>query len=148
MEVEVWREGSDETRRGRDRNIAAAGAIFLARCLGIDAEPGFDLANSRGRDGRSFKALPFGQMAFKTLFDMGVFGEQRQLQLLLVDEAGCIVAESRQLYSLGKALDLLDRLPVPLAKNADGWLKDALGENRDVPLLPSSSGGPALKKEH
>jgi hypothetical protein len=48
---------------------------------------------------------------FQDLFDMGTFGEHRKLQLLLVDEAGSIVAESKQLYTPGKAFELLERLP-------------------------------------
>ena len=118
---------SREERMASDRRKAAAAAVFLARVLGIQAEPGFDLASSSGRDGERFEAQPYGEYVYKDVFDMGRWGEQRKLQLLLVDECGSIVAESAQLYTVGAALGLLERLPLPLYPKAERWLQEALG---------------------
>ena len=127
MEAALTAEITEEERRARDRNKAATAAIFLARSLGIRAEPAFDLTSSEGRVGKGYIIPPLGEVVHKDAFDMGCSGEDRELQLLLVDERGNILAESKELYSLGQALELLDRLPMSLSPGAEQWLKDALG---------------------
>ena len=120
---------SDQERRASDRRKATMAARLLASCLGIEVEPAFDVSNPLAADTARVKADSFGDGLYKDIFDMGARGESPELQLLVVDEKGLIKAESKQLFSLGQALDLLERLPLALSPRAPQWLKDCLGEN-------------------
>jgi hypothetical protein len=97
-------------------------------CLGIQAEPAFDVTDPNGADTPNVKAEPYGIGLFKNAFDFSADGEKVELQLLIADEKGLIKAESKQFFPLGHRLDLLARLPLPLSPRAQQWLKDALGE--------------------
>jgi len=126
-----------EERRAADRRKAAMAARLLACCLGIPAEPAFDLADPAGRDCGRFRDQPYGDGLYKDLLDLGCWGGARQVQLRVLDECGRVKAESRRLYSLGQAVELLERLPLPLFPRAGRWLRDALGETRPVAARPS-----------
>ncbi len=51
-----------------------------------------------------------------------------EYQILVVDEEGNALAESKELFQIERALELLGNLPLRLGPYADQWLKDALGE--------------------
>lgn len=106
----------------------AMAARLMWCCLAVKAEPVFDDTDPNVKDTPNFKLEPYGIGLFKDAFDFRVNGEKVELQLLVTDEKGLVRAESRELFPLGHALDLLARLPLPLSPRADQWLKDALGE--------------------
>lgn len=121
-------EMSDQERRAWERRAATMAARLMWCCLGIQAEPAFDVTDPNGADTPKVKLEPYGIGLFKDAFDFSADGEKVELQLLVTDEKGLIKAESRQFFPLGHALDLLARLPLPLSPCAQRWLKDALGE--------------------
>jgi hypothetical protein len=121
-------EAADEERRAWDRRQATSAARLLTCCLGIAAEPAFDVTSPTGRDTAVLKEMPLGEGLYKDAFDFAGLAESRDVQLLVVDENGRIKAESKQCYPLGEALELLQRLPLPLSPQADRWLKNCLGE--------------------
>ena len=125
-------EMKDEEGRAWDRRQATIAARLLACCLGIPAEPAFDVSDSGGRDRAKAKGMPLGQGLFKDAFDITGGSETPSLQLLVVDENGETKARSKQAYYLGHGLDLLERLPLPLSPGAERWLKNCLGEGGDT----------------
>jgi hypothetical protein len=134
-------ETADEERRAWDRRQATMAARLLTCCLGIAAEPAFDVTSPTGRDTAILKETPLGEGLYKDAFDFAGLAESRDIQLLVVDENGRIKAESRQCHPLGGALELLQRLPLPLSPRAERWLKDCLGEGGPARgrLLPASA---------
>jgi hypothetical protein len=119
---------SDQERRATDRRKATMAARLLASCLGIQAGPAFDVSDPLAADTPKLKAEPYGDGLYKDVFDLSARGESAALQLLVVDEMGKLKAESKESYSLGQALDLLERLPLPLSSQAQQWVKDCMGE--------------------
>ena len=124
-------EMGDEEGLAWDRRQATIAARLLACCLGIPAEPAFDVSGSGGRDRAKAKDMALGQGLFKDAFDITDGSETPSLQLLVVDENGKTKARSKQAYYLGLGLDLLERLPLPLSPRADRWVKDCLGQRGD-----------------
>ena len=125
---EVW---------ARDRRKAALAARLLACCLGIPAEPGFDLAGQDRGGYQRTRPYAMGECVFKDASDDSPDEECGRLQLLLVDEHGNVLAQSKETHPLGNALDLLERLPLRVSPHADGWLKNALGEPGPAAARPS-----------
>ena len=120
MEVkEIW---------ASDRRKATMAARLMACCLGIQAEPGFDLNGLE--EGTSSRRTPYamGDCVFKDAWDVSTGEECGRLELLLVDEKGNILAKSKETHALGHALDLLERLPLRASPHAEEWLRNALGE--------------------
>jgi hypothetical protein len=124
-------EMKDEEGLAWDRRQATIAARLLACCLGIPAEPAFDVSASRGRKGAKVKDRALGQGLFKDAFDLSDGPDTTYLQLLVVDETGRTKARSKQAYYLGHGLDLLERLPLPLSPGAEGWIRNCLGEGGD-----------------
>jgi len=137
----------DEERRASDRRKAAVAARLLNCCLGIAAEPSFDLSCATGRASATVKDIPLGDGMYKDVFDFGAAGEMPELQLLVVDEDGRIKAESKQMYTLGEGLALLGRLPLPLSPWAERWVKDCLGEAGPARGRPILAPVPATRME-
>lgn len=138
-------EMSDQERKAWGRRAATMAARLMWCCLGIQAEPAFDVTNANGADTPNVKLESYGIGLFKDAFDFSADGEKVELQLLITDEKGLIKAESRQFFPLGHALDLLARLPLPLSPRAQQWLKDTLGEagpvaGQAVPVSAVSAG--------
>ena len=140
-----------------DRRKAAMAARLMACCLGIQARPGFDLTGEQRGGYQHSKVYAMGECVFKDAWDVSPEEEEfRRLELLLVDEEGNILAKSEQHYTLGHALDLLERLPLRVSPHANNWLKNALGEPGPATARPSSgatrplvalgNGGPELRK--
>ena len=121
-----------------DRRKAALAARLMVCCLGIQAEPGFNLGEPG--EGKSSRRTPYamGECVFKDAWDLSPDEECGRLQLLLVDEKGNVLARSKETYTLGHALDLLERLPLRVSPHADDWLKNALGEPGPAAVRPSS----------
>jgi hypothetical protein len=124
-------EIKDEERLAWDRRQATIATRLLACCLGIPAEPAFDVSGSGGRDRAKVKGMPLGQGLFKDAFDLSDGPDATYLQLLVVDETGRTKARSKQTYPMGHALDLLERLPLPLSPGAAGWIGNCLGQGGD-----------------
>jgi hypothetical protein len=121
-------EMSDNERRAQDRCMATMAARLLWCCLGIQAEPAFDVTNPNVADTPNVKLEPYGIGLFKDAHDFSFDGEKVELQLLVTDEKGLVRAESSRLFPLGHGMDLLARLPLPVSPRAVKWLKDALCE--------------------
>jgi len=130
----------DRERLASDRRKATVAARLLTCCLGIPAEPAFDVTCPTGRDTAVLKEAPLGEGLFKDAFDFAALAETRDIQLLVVDENGRIKAESKECYPLGEALELLERLPLPLSPRTDRWLKDCLGEAGSASGRPVPAG--------
>lgn len=140
-------EMSDQERRAWDRRAATMAARLMRCCLGIEAEPAFDVTNPNGAGTARVKGEPYGIGLFKDAFDFRACAEVPELQVLIVDEKGLTKAESKELFSLGQVLDLLAKLPLPVAPRAAQWLKDALGEAGPAAARDGSLGKLGLKLE-
>jgi hypothetical protein len=126
-EIETVQADTRETWAS-DRRKAAMAARLLACCLGIEAEPAFDITGEASSKYQRSRPYGMGDCVFKDTWDVSSDEELGRFQILLVDEHGNILAESAQTYLLGHTMGLLERLPVRLSPNAPQWLKDALGE--------------------
>ncbi len=136
MEESSTVQAKEKEAWARDRRKAALAARLMTCCLGIDARPGFDLgAEQAGRRQRS-KPYGMGDCVFKDAWEADVEDESGRLELLLVDEHGNILAQSEGNFTLGRALDLLERLPLVVSPHADDWLKNALGEPGPATVRP------------
>ena len=113
-----------------DRRKAMMATRLLVSCLGIEAEPGFDLTNPEERNVASRKPKGLGECLFKDAFCESMDQESWHLQLLVVDEKGNVLAQSKGMRALGHGLDLLEKLPLRVSPHAEDWLKDAMGERR------------------
>jgi len=102
---------------------------LLATCLGVPVQPAIDVSDPEGPDGVKAKRRPLGQGLFKSACDVTDGNEERpSLVVQVVDENGETKAESKQCHALGFALDLLERLPLPVSPKAEQWIKNCLGE--------------------
>jgi hypothetical protein len=128
METTATLVTSSPARSGWETQAATMAARLMWCCLGIEAEPGFDVTGGQGGWATKVEAPLYGIGLFKDVRDFSANGEETQLQLLIADENGFIKAASKRWFPLGHALDLLSRLPLPVAPQASQWLKDALGE--------------------
>jgi len=130
-------EGETREVWASDRRKAALAARLMVCCLGVPAEPGFNLgALGQGKSSRR-RPYAMGECVFKDAWGVSPDEECGRLRLLLVDEQGNILAKSEQTYTLGHALDLLERLPLRVSPHADNWLRNALGEPGPAAARPS-----------
>jgi hypothetical protein len=129
IETTTTLDTSGQEKRAWERRAATMAARLMWCCLGIEAEPGFDITRGRGAGDAKIEAPHYGIGLFKDALDFSADGEEIQLQLFIADENGLIKAASKRWFPLGHALDLLSRLPLPVAPQASQWLKDALGES-------------------
>ena len=113
-----------------DRRKATMATRLLVSCLGIEAEPGFDLTEPEDKNLATRKPKALGECLFKDAFCESMDQESWHLQVLVVDEKGNVLAQSKGMRALGHGLDLLERLPLRVSPHAEGWLRDALGERR------------------
>jgi len=75
------------------------------------------------------KSESCGGRFFKDILEFGIRGEAQKIRLQVVDGKGSVVSDSKGVFALGEAIDLLRKLPLPLSPSAPQWLKDCLGEN-------------------
>jgi len=123
-ERDVWEVWAQERHR------AEMAAKLLTCCLGIKARPEFDLAVNVGTDGESPRLKGIGICLYKDAWYVGPADEGAVLEIVVVDEKGNALAGSVEGHYLERGLELLGRLPLLLSPQAEGWLKDALGESR------------------
>jgi len=114
----------------QERHRAEMAAKLLTCCLGIKARPEFDLAVDMGKDGVSPRLWGIGICLYKDAWYVGPADEGAVLEIVVVDEKGNALAGSKEGYHLERGLELMGRLPLLLSPQAEGWLKDALGESR------------------
>ena len=120
--------GSDQMRRARDKRLAVLAARLMQTCLGVPAEPGFEVNSPSAADTARRSAPPYGSCLFKDVFDCSVSGEESMAEVLIVDEQGLIKAASRDARPIGEALALAAKLPLEVSPRAQQWVMDSLGE--------------------
>ena len=81
--------GDGEIRQvwASDRRKATMATRLLVSCLGIEAEPGFNLTDPDDRNLATRKPKALGECLFKDAFCESMDQESWHLQLLVVDEA-------------------------------------------------------------